>query len=93
MTRNSVADIFGDKVMAAHLPGDSWRERHDKVKTAIHQLCAWSGVSTEVEVFNLFSPLIPQEGLNRMERGRKRQGLSLISRWCCLVSGRVEWKD
>ena len=27
------------------------------------------------EVFNLFSPLIPQEGLSRIEHGRKRQGL------------------
>ena len=29
----------------------------------------------ECEVFNLFSGLIPQEGLNRLERGRKRQGI------------------
>ena len=27
------------------------------------------------EVFNIFSGLIPQEGLSRLEAGRKRQGL------------------
>ena len=31
--------------------------------------------SPACEVFNLFTHLIPQEGLSRMDRGRKRQGL------------------
>ena len=30
---------------------------------------------TTCEVFNLFARLIPQEGLNRLERGRRRQAL------------------
>ena len=29
----------------------------------------------QCEVFNMFAHLIPQQGLSRMERGRKRQGL------------------
>ena len=41
VNRNSVVDLYGDKVMAAkNIPGDTWRERHDKVETATPQLCA-----------------------------------------------------
>ena len=34
-----------------------------------------AGVDAEVEVFNLFAGSIPQEGLSRMERGRKVQSI------------------
>ena len=71
----SVVDIFGDKVMSAMLPGDTWRIKHDTVKSELNRLCTWSKLPAVCEVFGLFSHLIPQEGLNRMERGRKRQGL------------------
>ena len=39
------------------------------------RLLKWAKVSFQCEVFNLFAHLIPQEGLSRLERGRKRQGL------------------
>ena len=71
-------DHFGDNVMAATLPGDSWRARHDTVKTAINSLCLWSGLKAECEVFGLFSDLIPAEAMNReeaLQRGRNRQAL------------------
>ena len=68
-------DIHGDKVMAAHLPGDSWRIRHDTVKIEFNRLFMWSSMRSTCEVFGLFSHLIPQEGLNRLERGRQRQGM------------------
>ena len=61
--------------MAAPLPGDTSRKRHDEIKTAINSLCAWSNLPTTCEVFNLFAHLIPQDGLNRLERGRKRQAI------------------
>ena len=61
--------------MSLALPGDTWRTRHDEIKSAISSLCVWSHVSITCEVFNLFAHLIPQEGLNRLERGRKRQAL------------------
>ena len=35
----------------------------------------YSGIPVTCEVFNLFAHLIPQEGLNRLERGRKRQAI------------------
>ena len=42
---------------------------------AIHSLCIWARVPVTVEVWGLFSHLIPAEALTRMERGRKRQAL------------------
>ena len=38
-------------------------------------MCQWAGLEAEVEVFNLFAASIPQEGLSRMERGRKVQSI------------------
>ena len=70
-----MVDMFGDKVMAATLSGDGWRTRHDMVKAELNRLCVWSKLPATCEVFGLFSHLIPQEGLRRIERGRKRQGM------------------
>ena len=70
-----VVDRWGDNVMSAALPGDTWRTRHDEVKSAINGLCVWSKLPVTCEVFNLFAHLIPQEALNRMERGRRRQAI------------------
>ena len=66
---------FGDNVVAATLRGDGWRTRHDQVKRRLLSLHKWAGIEVECEVFNLFSGLIPQHGLSRLEAGRKRQGL------------------
>ena len=71
----AVVDMFGDAVMSAPLPGDTWRIRHDTVKSELNRLLTWCNLPATCEVFGLFSHLIPQEGLNRIERGRKRQGL------------------
>jgi hypothetical protein len=68
-------DIFGDSIMSEILPGDHWRIRHDKVKMAMHSLCVWARLPVTVEVWALFSHLIPAEALTRMERGRKRQAI------------------
>ena len=71
----STVDIFGDRIMSEVLPGDHWRTRHDRIKMAIHSLCIWARVPVTVEVWGLFSHLIPAQALTRMERGRKRQAL------------------
>ena len=71
----TVVDLFGDKVMAEKLHGDTWRIRHDNVKSELNRLCVWSQLPATCEVFGLFSHLIPQVGLNRIEKGRKRQGM------------------
>ena len=39
----------------------------------------------DLEVFNIFSGLIPQQGLSRLEQGRKRQGL--VPDFCLRVPG------
>ena len=35
----------------------------------------WAGVPAEMEVYNLFSGLVRQEGLSRIERAQQRQSL------------------
>ena len=72
--RTSV-DKYGDSVMAATLAGDGWRRRHDAIKMRLFGLLRWAGIEVDCEVFNIFAGLIPQQGLSRLEQGRKRQGL------------------
>lgn len=71
----SVVDVFGDNIMSAVLPGDHWRTRHDTIKMALNSLCSWARLPATVEVWGLFSHLIPAEALSRFESGRARQGL------------------
>ena len=66
---------WGDEVACATMQGDGYRRRHDGLKLHLRRLLVWSGIPVTCEVFNLFASCIPQEGLNRLERGRKRQGL------------------
>ena len=68
-------DRYGDNVVAQTLAGDRYRKRHDDVKRKIFGLMRWAGIDAECKVFNLFARYIPQQGLSRMERGRKRQGM------------------
>ena len=72
---NRSVDIFGDVVLSASLPGDGFRKRHNTIKKRLTSLFQWANLEVECEVFNLFSAHIPQQGLSRIERGRKRQGL------------------
>ena len=73
--RGKVIDQWGDEVVNCTMQGDGWRRRHDALKLLLRKLLVWSGIPVMCEVFNLFAGCIPQEGLNRIERGRKRQGL------------------
>ena len=68
-------DMYGDIVQATNTPGDHWRLRHDQIKHVIGRLCIWAGMPCELEVFNLFSGLIPQAGLARMDKQRQRQAM------------------
>ena len=45
------------------------------MKLCIFSLLRWAGIRVVCEVFNLFADCIPQAGLARIERGRRRQGL------------------
>ena len=66
---------WGDEVVNAKMRGDGLRTRHDAVKLKIKGLLGWAGIPAVCEVFNLFASSIPQAGLSRIERGRRRQGL------------------
>ena len=68
-------DPYGDNLQATSLRGDHWRTRHNFLVQFIHRCCLWAGVPAEVEVFNLFSGLVRQEGLSRIERAQQRQSL------------------
>ena len=75
-------DCWGDSLVNAAMRGDGWRKRRwgearrgDGVKLCIRGLLRWAGLDFDCEVFNLFAHNIPQAGLARIERGRRRQGL------------------
>ena len=70
-----VVDKYGNNVMNEPLPGDTWRIKHDSTKTELATLADWAGLPCTVEVFGLFSHLISQPALMRLDTGRKRQGL------------------
>ena len=57
------------------MSGDGWRRRHNGMKLLLRRLLIWAGIPVVCEVFNLFARSVPQEGLNRIEQGRRRQGL------------------
>ena len=52
---------FGDELMTAHLPQDSWRTRHDLLKLELVKIANDARVPVEVEVFGLFRDIIPAE--------------------------------
>ena len=60
-TRGAVVDQFGNEVMTAHLPQDTWRTRHDTVKVAMVDIANEARVPIDCEVFGLFRDLIPYE--------------------------------
>ena len=68
-------DVYGDNVQSTFLPGDHWRQRHDQLKHVLHRLCIWAGLPCELEVFNIFSRHIPQQGLSRIDKARDRQAM------------------
>ena len=68
-------DTHGDNIQASPLSGDHWRQRHNMILHLLHNMCSWAGVQCSLEVFNLFSGHIRQEGLSRLEQHQQRQGL------------------
>ena len=70
---------FGDEVMCAALPGDSWRWRHDTVKLCLMNICNDAKIRCDAEVFGLFRDLIPPELTvegGELQYGRQRIGLT-----------------
>ena len=64
--------------MCATLPFDSWRVRHDIVKSELRAIGYDSGVNVDPEPYGLFSPHIPATALantGHLHHLRERQGL------------------
>ena len=75
---NAVVDSHGFSVMCAHLPFDSWRQRHDLFKLSLETMLYEARIVTEVEVYGRFSHLIPTLANNTDEAlhfYREKQGL------------------
>ena len=71
-------DEFGEVLMCAKLPFDTWRIRHDSVKMMIQSLGIESGLIVDTEPFGLFSHLIPASAYSEnghLFHHRERQGL------------------
>lgn len=70
-------DPFGDNIMCAKLPFDTWRHRHDDCKVAIMERACHAKVEMDAEVFGLFRDLVPAAATARggeLEMVRARQG-------------------
>ena len=51
-------DAFGHQLLAANLPGDHWRKRHDKCKLFLYKLMQWAKMECSCEVYNEFARFI-----------------------------------
>ena len=78
MIKGKPLDPFGEVLMCAQLPFDTWRVRHDRVKFLLHTLAMEAGVIVDSEPYGLFSHLIPsaaQSAGGHLHHKRERQGL------------------
>ena len=57
--RGELVDAFGDNVMSATLPFDTWRTRHNDIQRGIVARANEARVEVEAEVFGLFRDIIP----------------------------------
>ena len=75
--RNELVDAFGDNVMCATLPFDTWRNRHNDVQRGLVARANEARVEVEAEVFGLFRDIIPAAVLGEgggLETVRDRMG-------------------
>ena len=71
-------DPFGDSLMCARLPGDTWRTKHDAVKITLANFCHEARLAVNVEVYGTFSADIPAAATaedGSLMHIRDRQGL------------------
>ena len=65
-----ILDVFSGAVVAATLPGDQFRIRHGALKMTVSRMIQRARLPGTMELFGLFSHLMTQEGLSRMESGK-----------------------
>ena len=73
----AVVDRFGDAVLCAKLPFDTWRQKHDDCKVALVEQAHHAHVECDAEVFGLFRHLVPTEVMDsggELETVRARNG-------------------
>ena len=71
-------DKYGEVLLCAKLPFDTWRKRHDRVKVTIEVIINDCGVIADMEPYGLFSALIPSTATSSngdLQYSRDRQGL------------------
>ena len=54
-----VVGLFGDEIVTATLPQDTWRTRHDSLKVVMVNIANEARIPIDCEVFGLFRDLIP----------------------------------
>ena len=75
----AVVDLFGDAVVCARLPFDTWRHKHDDIKLALVERAHHAHIDCDAEVFGLFRHLIPGPAVatqpgGELDTGRARSG-------------------
>ena len=73
-----VVGLFGDEIVTATLPQDTWRTRHDSLKVVMVNIANEARIPIDCEVFGLFRDLIPAQLLEdgaELGFGRQRLGL------------------
>ena len=88
----SRVNMFGAKVINEKLERSHWVRRHDMVKSEINSLCSYAGLPAECEAYGVFSSLVPQQPLNRLERHRTRQVLRPAARLSSTSTGSSYWR-
>ena len=68
-------DMFGERIILENLDGGHWTDRHNAVQQELAALCPYAGVPAEVEPYGLFSYLLPQQALHRLQQEHQRQVL------------------
>ena len=77
--RGERVDVFGDSIMCAALPFDSWRHWHDDCKVSIMERASHAKLEMDAEVFGLFRDLVPaaaMEQFGELETVRAKSGKS-----------------
>ena len=97
---HGVVGMFGDEVMTATLPQDTWRTRHDTFKVVMVNIANEARIPIDCEVFGHFRDLIPAQLLEEgAELGFARQRLDLCpdfilqaSTTDCRRAARLSWR-
>ena len=78
MVCNKPLDAHGEVLMCAFLPFDTWRTRHDRIKTCLESMGNFAGAIVDPEPYGLFSHLIPAAAHaadGDLRQAREQQGL------------------